>query len=106
MFLMDVFCPRFLFVPACFRLLPLPDEILWQMWIRQICERFVMGLRVRRRAAHRIQVAWDLHLMMSLPDLVPMYVPVHNPWIVPYIHGHVHGPWLHENMFDEIEEVD
>ena len=88
-----------------FRLLAsrLPDDVVMLLFVQEMGLRFLQGLAARRRAARKIQIAWDLHIMMSLPELVP-YVPVQNVWIVPYIHG----PWiLHEHMFDDdVEEVD
>ena len=79
------------------RLRCLPDEILFDMWVRLMCQRFLVGLEARRRAARVIQQAWDMHLHGPVPALLHID-PYDMPWVVPY------NPWIWQ--VDYLEEVD
>ena len=77
-------------LPRRFRVLPLPDDVLsvlYEIWVRQMYERFVLGCLARRRAARHIQHVWDLHYYGEMPDLIEIGVdeatPLvwHNPWL-------------------------
>ena len=48
----------------------LPHDVLWLMHTRELCERFVHGIRVRRNAARLIRDAVDRHLYGDVPDLI------------------------------------
>ena len=81
----------------------LPDDVVLLLFVNEMVLRFVQGLGARRRAARSIQMAWDRHIMFSLPPLVPVPV-IDMPWVVQY----THGQWIawHENMSDDdVEEV-
>ena len=98
--------PRFFdCLPVRSRLRCLPDEILFDMWHPHICQmlmcqRFLLGLAARRRAAIVIQRAWDMCLYGPEPGLLH-YDPHDMPYVVPY------NPWMHMwPDFDDLEEVD
>ena len=97
----DLRMPRFfdsLFVSS--RLRCLPDEILFHVWMRLMCLRFLSGVRARRCAAIVIQRAWDVHVHGSVPDLLH-YDPHDMPFVVPY------NSWMwHVDDLKYLEEVD